>query len=272
MFASLFTYFQKHYKTLKNARVVHPLFSRYDKYQLDLINRSTNIKKYVRLKPKGWKYGITIRKNFVDKDVVFYVLKDQYHLPPAEAVISSKPVFLDLGSNIGLTVAHLKNQYPLATIIGYEMNQENYLLAVANTQKYPDVQIVNTAVWIEDATVSYAKEANFDSYSIVNQAKDSTASQQITVPCLQLCTIFKNHNLDYVDYLKMDIEGAEESILLASDLSWMQKVGAMNIEMHSNNEADLDQFKIIIEQQGFKVWRDDKHWCSIFAVREVPLS
>lgn len=272
MFTSAIEQLKKHFRTLKNGLAVHPLFSRYDKYQLDQINRKTNTTRHIHLKPKGLKYGITIRQNFVDKDVVFYVLQEQYHLPPTEATLRSNPVILDLGSNIGLTVAHLKNQYPSATIIGYEMNQENYFLAVANTQKYPDVQIVNTAVWIEDATVSYAKEANFDSYSIVNQAKDNNASQQITVPCLQLSTIFKNHKLDYVDYLKMDIEGAEESILRAADLSWMQKVGAMNIEMHLDNEADLDQFKLIIEQQGFKVWKDHKHWSSIFAVRELTLS
>lgn len=271
MFASAIAHLKKNFRNIKRAVTVDPLFSRYDKYQLDLINRSTNIKKHVRLKPKGWKHGITIRQNFVDKDVVFYVLQEQYHLPPVEATFRSNPVILDLGSNIGLTVAHLKNQYPLATIIGYEMNQENYLLAVANTQKYPDVQIVNTAVWIEDATVSYATEANSDSYSIVSQTEKSRIGQQITVPCLQLSTIFKNHDLDYVDYLKMDIEGAEESILRAADLSWMQKVGAMNIEMHLDKEDDLTHFISIITQQGFKVWKDNKHWSSIFAVRDVVL-
>lgn len=272
MFASAIAQLKNNFRNLKNALAVHPLFSHYDKYQLDQINRETNYKKLIRLKPKGWKHGITIRKNFVDKDVVFYVLQEQYHLPPTEPILRSNPIILDLGSNIGLTVAHMKQLYPLAKIIGYEMNQENFLLAVTNTQEYPDVQKVNTAVWIEDATVSYANEANFDSYAIVSKANRNKNSQLVTVPCLQLSSIFKNHNLDFVDYLKMDIEGAEVSILEASDLSWMQKVGAMNIEMHLDNEADLDQFKLIIEQQGFKVWKDNKHWSSIFAVRELPLS
>lgn len=271
MFASALAQLKKKFRNLKNVLTGHPLFSRYDKYQLDQINRETNYKKHIRLKPKGWKHGITIRQNFVDKDVVFYVLQEQYHLPPTQAILRSNPIILDLGSNIGLTVAHMKQLYPLAKIIGYEMNQENFLLAVANTQKYPDVQIVNTAVWIEDATVSYANAANFDSYAIVSEVNNNENSQLVTVPCLQLSTILKNHNLDFVDYLKMDIEGAEVAILEAYDLSWMQKVGAMNIEMHLDKEEDLTHFKLIIQQQGFKVWKDDKHWSSIFAVREVPL-
>lgn len=271
MFASKILAIKKCYRTLKNLAINHPLFSSFDKYKLDQINRQTNNIKNIHLKPKGWQHGITIRQNFVDKDVVFYVLQEQYHLPPKEAVLRSNSVILDLGSNIGLTVAHLKNKYPLAKIIGYEMNQENYLLAVKNTRKYSNVQIVNTAVWIEDATVTYAKEANFDSYTIVSKSNNNTNSQLVTVPCLQLSTIFKNHNLDYVDYLKMDIEGAEVAILEASDLSWMQKVGVMNIEMHLDKEDDLTHFTSIITQQGFKVWKDHKHWSSIFAVREVAL-
>jgi tRNA1(Val) A37 N6-methylase TrmN6 len=49
------------------------------------------------------------------------------------AKISTNPVFLDLGSNIGLTIAHMKQIYPTSKIVGYEMNKENYILAKENT-------------------------------------------------------------------------------------------------------------------------------------------
>jgi hypothetical protein len=65
---------------------------------------------------------------------------------------------------IGLTIAHMKQIYPTSKIIGYEMNKENYILA--KIPNCDDVQIINAAVWIEDATVSYINTANFDSYSI----------------------------------------------------------------------------------------------------------
>jgi hypothetical protein len=65
----------------------------------------------------------------------------------------------------------------------------------------------------------------------------------------------------------MDIEGAEKAILKSKDLSWMDKVGAMNIEMHLDGNENIDEFLTIIESKGFTVWKDTKHWSSIFAVR-----
>lgn len=268
MFASKILAIKKHFRTLKNLAVSHPLFSSFDKYKLDQINRKTNEKGYVHLKPKGWKYAVKIRKNFVDKDVVFYVLKDQYHLPPQQAFLRNNPIILDLGSNIGLTVAHMKQHYPNAKIIGYEMNQENYLLAKANTKRYNDVHIINAAVWIEDGKVSYTKAAHFDSYSLLQSINDCSPSQTFEVPSFKLSTIIENHDLDYIDYLKMDIEGAEVAILEASDISWMDKVGAMNIEMHTDKDNDLNTYITILEKKGFIAWKDTNHWCSIFAVRE----
>ena len=271
MFVSTLVAINKHYRILRNLAVTHPLFSTFDKYKLDQINRKTNEKGYVHLKPKGWKHAVKIRKNFVDKDVVFYVLQDQYHLPPKQALLRDNPVILDLGSNIGLTVAHMKKKYPTAKIIGYEMNQENYLLAKANTKSYQNVNIINAAVWIEDGTVSYTNAAHFDSYSLLQPTEINSVSQTIEVPSLKLTTIIQNHNLDYIDYLKMDIEGAEVAILESSDVSWMDRVFSMNIEMHLDKDNDLNTYIAILEKKGFIAWKDTKHWSSIFAVRKSDM-
>jgi hypothetical protein len=65
----------------------------------------------------------------------------------------------------------------------------------------------------------------------------------------------------------MDIE-AEKAILKSKDLSWMDKVGAMNIEMHLDGNENIDEFLTIIESKGFTVWKDTKHW-SVFLRYEV---
>lgn len=267
MFIELLQALKKEYRIIKNLAAPHPLFSVFDKFKLSKIKRDTNTNGFIYLKPKGWLHNIKIRKNFVDKEVVYYVLQDQYHLPPLQATMSVNPVILDLGSNIGLTIGHMKQMYPNAKIIGYEMNKENYLLAKQNTRFYNDVMVINTAVWIADATVKYTNAAAYDSYSILNYSGNKNAGEIIEVPSLQLASIIKTHNLTYIDYVKMDIEGAEIAILEAADLSWMDQVGAMNIEMHLDQNNDLSKFIAIIEKKGFTVWKDTKHWSSIFAVR-----
>ena len=269
MFIKTLQALKKEYREIKNFVAPHPLFSTIDKFKLSKIKRDTNKRGFIYLKPKGLLHTIKIRKNFIDKEVVHYVLQDQYHLPPALAKISLNPVILDLGSNIGLTIVHMKHIYPTAKIIGYEMNTENYLIAKRNTKFYDDVILVNTAVWIEDNTVKYRNTANYDSFAIQNGIPKKDADELIEVPSLKLASIIKNHNLTHIDYLKMDIEGAEKAILESEDLSWMDKVGAMNIEMHLDPNNDLNEFIAIIENRGFTVWKDSKHWSSIFAVRNT---
>jgi hypothetical protein len=55
----------------------------------------------------------------------------------------------------------MKQIYPTSKIIGYEMNKEITSLP-RKYKRCDDVQIINAAVWIEDATVSYINTANFD--------------------------------------------------------------------------------------------------------------
>lgn len=265
----IFRVLKRNYRVIKTLLSSHPLFNVIDKIKLSKIKVDTNKKGFVFLKPKGWKHNIKIRKNFIDKEVVFYVLQDLYHLPPNSSKISNDPIILDLGSNIGLTIAHFKHLYPEAKIIGYEMNQQNFLLARRNTKFYDDVVLYNKAVWSEDGLVSYKKSSNFDAYAIMYDNEDVDIDEVIEIQSISINSIIKHNNLTHIDYLKMDIEGAEKAILESKDLSWMDIVYAMNIEMHSINENDFNKFLKIIESKGFYVWKDNKHWSSIFAVRNV---
>jgi hypothetical protein len=65
----------------------------------------------------------------------------------------------------------------------------------------------------------------------------------------------------------MDIEGAEEDILKNDDLTWLQYVKALNIEMHLDEHESVEYYINILEKQGFKAWKDTKHWSSIMAVK-----
>ena len=67
----------------------------------------------------------------------------------------------------------------------------------------------------------------------------------------------------------MDIEGAEKDILTHHDLSWLDYVNSINIEMHLNEEESIDAYIKIIEDQGFKAWKDTNHISSIIAVKKA---
>lgn len=259
---------KKLYREIKVLLSPHPLFRVIDKIKLSKIKKDTDEKGFIFLKPKGFRHNIKIRRNYVDREVIHYVLQDQYHLPPKSSKISRTPVILDLGSNIGLTIVHMKHIYPNAKIIGYEMNKENFLLAKRNTKFFDDVIVNNKAVWFENKVVFYKINSCHDAYSVIdNKELSENKQEKVEVQSTTIPNIIEEYNLNYVDYLKMDIEGAEEAILNSDDLSWLNIIHSMNIEMHlDDNEKIFDYIKII-ESKGFKAWKDDKHWSSIFAVK-----
>ena len=268
MFRKPLRVLKKQYQEIRILLAPHPLFRVVDKIRLSQIKRRTDKKGFVFLKPKGWRHNIKIRRNYTDREVIHYVLQDQYHLPPKLSKIPDSPVILDLGSNIGLTIAHMKHIYPDAQIIGYEMNKENFLLAKRNTKFYDKVIVNHKAGWTEDTKVTYKNSSGYDAYAILNSQDTQDVGQGIEVQSRSMASIIKVHKLTHIDYLKMDIEGAEEAILLSEDLNWMNIVHAMNIEMHLEKGKTMDNYLKIIEKQGFNVWKDYKHWSSIFAVRK----
>lgn len=205
--------------------------------------------------------SITIRgNNAIDRSVIKYVFYYQYHLPPTTLPLDA--TILDLGTNIRLTIRHFKHLYPQSKIYGFEMDKNNFEICQINCQNLENVTLVNEAVWTTTGTIQYADEVDTDAYAITADA----ATQTKEAPSISLPDILERFSLEKVDYLKMDIEGAEKNILESDDLSWMQKIQVMSIELHE--DAFIDVAIDIVSKQGFKCWRDTKHWASIMAVKQ----
>jgi FkbM family methyltransferase len=197
----------------------------------------------------------------VDRDVFRYVFHNQYHLPPV--TLTDAPVILDLGANIGLTIRHYQHLYPNARIIGYEMDTANFDMTQRNCQSLTQCTLVNTAVWKETGHIAYQSDTEEDAYHINTTL--SQGSAVVTAPATSISDILKNNNLSRVDFIKMDIEGAEKDILEHPDRAWMQYVGSINMEIH---DTDFFQSAIqILENEGFECKKDHRHWSAILAVR-----
>jgi FkbM family methyltransferase len=181
------------------------------------------------------------------------------HRPPAELV--EPAMIVDLGSNVGYTVADLAHRYPGARVIGVEMDTRNAELARRNTQWLGSrVQIIHAAVWIEDGEITYAGEAD-DAFAVTGLA---SAPGRRTAPAKTLQTLYRECAIDAVDYLKMDIEGAEAAIF-AQPLDWAERVRLMKIELHP--PATYELCEDALQRAGFRCWRDTRHHATICASR-----
>jgi FkbM family methyltransferase len=235
---------------------------------LKLILQKYFIGKYIHIKVRGIDSIINLRRNSqIDQEVLISVFLNAYHFPSRKISLPSSPIILDLGSNIGLTIIDFKNKFPDSTVIGYEMDYDNHLLSLRNCKNYENVKLYNCAIWKENGIVTYNKDDNYDAYSISLDSNTNIKYNKVEVKSITISEIFRTNNLEHIDYLKIDIEGAEKEIFYGNDISWLQKVSALNLEVHDLDKEILNNYISLLNANGFEAWKDDNHWSAIMAKR-----
>jgi len=197
------------------------------------------------------------RCNNDDHYVLHYTFFEQHHLPPVK--LDKDAVILDLGSNIGLTVRHLKYHYPQAKIIGVELDKENFLLAKKNTAHLENCTIINGAIWYKDGIVNYTGDIPQGFHCDENNPDGIGQVTSYTIH-----TLICEKNIAKIDFIKMDIEGAESKIF-DTDVSWLDLTRSLNLEVH--NHEPLDKYMNILKSKGFTCFISKKHWSSILAYK-----
>jgi FkbM family methyltransferase len=162
---------------------------------------------------------------------------------------SNTPLIIDCGANIGLSVAYFKTIYPQSKIIAYEADKIIFDMLKSNIHmlKYADVDLRNQAVWIEDTKLDFVSEGGLSGKIL---KVDDPENDSITrVDAID----FANILVQQVDFLKIDIEGAEVELIkhISPQLSMVKN---MFIEYHSYSSQDqnLSALLHILEQNKFR--------------------
>lgn len=167
--------------------------------------------------------NVALRPHTVDRQVWADTYTGRYHLPPKPFNPST---VLDLGCNIGLTIAHYQVIWPDAKIVGVEMDHGCAELARLNV---PGVTILERAVSGSSGLGSYNPDARSDSFSL------GGSGQEVQVYDLGTTIVDAFGEGVTVDFVKMDIEGAEWDVF--SDGSWVDLVDALLVELHDSGTS-----------------------------------
>jgi FkbM family methyltransferase len=178
------------------------------------------------IKWKGKHYHI--RKHSSDFQVFrSVVVFGQYNI----SRITSKNVktIVDLGSNIGFSVLHFKSKFPDAHIIAVEPEKHNYKQLVKNVQGYNNIDCLQNAIWYAQKNLGI-----FDSGLGEYAFRVVDANQKLvgSVDAITMDDIIARYNIQTIDILKIDIEGAEKELFTHNFESWLPKVRCIVIELH----------------------------------------
>ena len=163
----------------------------------------------------------------------------------------ASPLIIDCGSNIGLSIIFLKQLYPKSKIIAFEADPEVYktLKVNLNTFDYNDVEVHNKALWNQEQVIEFAVEgADSGKIDIDKDKKDQQKNIKIPSICLS------NYLSEPIDFLKIDIEGAETVVLQECE-NKLNNVNNLFVEYHSFQDSPqtLDVIFSILKNADFRI-------------------
>jgi FkbM family methyltransferase len=182
---------------------------------------------------------VHLRPGTQDDSLPQDVFLKSHHLPPTSIPADELKVVWDLGANAGLTIAHMARLLPEARIWGVELDEENARLCRLNIAPWGErCKVIHAAVWVADGTIAYHRPAGREqSFRVALAPPDPSAGppapgvSRPSAPALSLNTLFERTG-PRVDYVKMDIEGAEMQVL-KRDTDWADHVRALKVEVHA---------------------------------------
>lgn len=161
------------------------------------------------------------------------------------------PVILDCGANIGMSVLYFKHQYPDARVIAFEPDPTivPYLEENVRRNGLNDVTIVRAALAEQNGQITLHSDGRYGS-TIMTNSDDaaSTESQRYDVRTVRL----RDYLDQPVDFLKMNIEGAEWPVL-ADSAERLRNIRSMVVEYHHVPGWPRTLHKILelLDRQGF---------------------
>jgi FkbM family methyltransferase len=167
--------------------------------------------------------------------------------------VSEAPVILDCGANVGMASLYFKWLYPRSTVRAFEPDPATFRLLKQNIlQNNMDVETYNCALWDRDADVDFFVDSKSPGSLLMSTDVTRSKGQPIKVPGRRLSEFIQGE----VDFVKLDVEGAEHRVL--GDLVQSGKVASirqMVVEYHhriGQQKSCLAEFLLLLEEAGFE--------------------
>jgi len=111
------------------------------------------------------------------------------------------------------------------------------------------IKVENKAIWINDSGVLFDVEGGYSGQ--IHQHGHDLVKETINIPSISLGKIIGKY--DKIDFLKLDIEGAENKVLLNCH-GLLERIEYIFIEWHSitNDEQYLGEILNLLKEEGFR--------------------
>ena len=206
-----------------------------DAYRLGPVNGIANLLKVYtgnmdNIRIKGFKHPFKLRKSSSDVAVFNQVfIEKEYNFDAG-----FHPRFIiDGGGYVGLAALYFANVYPDAKIVSVEPESDNYNLLVENTRAYDNIHTIQSGIWNKSAYLK-VKDVGLGNWGFVVEECDTEDAE--TFKALSISDIMAQYQVDEIDILKLDIEGAEKEVFTHDYDRWLPKTKILIVELHDRKK------------------------------------
>lgn len=188
-------------------------------------------------------------------------------------VINEGDVIFDVGANVGvfsLYASLIKG----TNIYAFEPHPDNFKKLVHNVEMngIDNINCFNYGLALKKENRIMIEASIAGGHKISNNlGPDSKNSEGVKVKTTTLGLIMKELNIEKIDFLKLDCEGAEGEIISSLGINGLKKIEKIAIEFHDNHSI-LKHNEILerLENSGFKTrlkWDGKSYFGYIFGTR-----
>ncbi|MGA7909332.1 MAG: FkbM family methyltransferase [Candidatus Sulfotelmatobacter sp.] len=170
----------------------------------------------------------------------------------------SELAILDVGANIGLFTLYAARQAPIAKIIAVEPFPATFARL---QQTVRDHHLENRVTCLQQAVTGCSGVHLMQDLPLPSQQRTVIALKQevagTEVQGRTLSELIEECHLDRIDLLKMDIEGSEYSVFLATPLHVLSTIGRVALEYHGHcSPYTKQQLFDHLSNAGFRITSD----------------
>ena len=164
--------------------------------------------------------------------------KSEYFFPNK---LNPKIIF-DIGGNIGITAVYLASIFPDAKIYTFEPLPDNFEILKKNIQKYDNIEALNIGLGSSNGSFKvYLSDdsENFGGVSFYPDPIGNKSDSYISCKVRNINEVIKELNIESIDLIKIDTEGAEHDILMALQEKILRNTSWITGELHGNQDFEL---------------------------------
>ncbi|OIQ05905.1 MAG: hypothetical protein AUK59_01995 [Candidatus Altarchaeum sp. CG2_30_32_3053] len=172
---------------------------------------------------------------------------------PVDLSIKTSDIVVDIGANIG--VFTLFAAYKTQNIVyAFEPFPKNVEFLNRNIHTNDLHNILTHCVAVSDkigSTKLFLIEIS-GGHLLFDHNIKGKLEKYVEVPTITLQRIMDDKNLEYIDFLKLDCEGAEGSILMSTPKDYLKRIRKITMEFHDNvSQLKHDDIQRLLEEVGF---------------------